>query len=259
MQTTLYRYIFLSLSLFAFYAAPAFAQAPTISWDALQPDRNIQYDDPFSKLSPDQLLDLRTIARIRWLIASGKSPADGVSAKSEQRLVKHLADQGIDADRLLSLREKVAAERRKKHESTGGGVMGTAIRIPGYVVPLFPDQKEVRDFLLVPWMAPCAHFPPPPGNQVIHVTMDRVCPTVTVSTGSGSKAPWIESCLGIWFSSWTVSSAWKPITSLKENSLAPIRQVNPMYWPKAPWQPGTRINPGLKICRYGSPSCLPGP
>lgn len=65
--------------------------------------------------------DLRTIARIRWLIASGKSAPEGVSAKSEQRLVKHLADQGLDADWLLSQREKVVAERRKKHEPTGVG------------------------------------------------------------------------------------------------------------------------------------------
>jgi ABC-type nickel/cobalt efflux system permease component RcnA len=153
-------------------AAPASAKAPVISWDALRPDSNIQFDDPFSRLRPDQLRDLRIIVRIRWLIANGKSAPNGVSAKEEQRLVKDLAYQGVDVDWLLSQREKVANERRKKLESTGAGVLGTAIRIPGYVMPLFPDQPEVRDFLLVPWVAPCAHFPPPSGNQVIHVTIE---------------------------------------------------------------------------------------
>jgi nickel/cobalt exporter len=157
-------------------AAPALAKAPVISWDALRPSDDFEFDDPFSRLSPEQLWNLRSIARIRWLIANGKSAPDGASAQEERRLVKYLADQGVDVDWLLSQREKVASERRKKFETTGAGVVGTAIRIPGYVMSLFPDQPEVRDFLLVPWVAPCAHFPPPSGNQVIHVTIEPGIP-----------------------------------------------------------------------------------
>jgi nickel/cobalt exporter len=157
-------------------AAPTFAKVPVISWDALRPSDDIEFDDPFAKLIPEQLRDLRTIARIRWLIANKKSSPDGNSAQEEKELVTRLTQQGVDVDWLLSQRERVANERRKKLEASGAGVVGTAIRIPGYVMPLFPDQSDVRDFLLVPWVAPCAHFPPPSGNQVIHVTIEPGMP-----------------------------------------------------------------------------------
>jgi hypothetical protein len=48
---------------------------------------------------------------------------------------------------------------------------GKAIRIPGFIVPLeFNDDKTVSQFFLVPFFGACIHVPPPPPNQVIHVT-----------------------------------------------------------------------------------------
>lgn len=45
------------------------------------------------------------------------------------------------------------------------------IRIPGFVVPLeFSDDKRVTEFFLVPYFGACIHVPPPPPNQVIHVS-----------------------------------------------------------------------------------------
>nr|WP_321257924.1 DUF3299 domain-containing protein [uncultured Pseudodesulfovibrio sp.] len=155
------------------FAVPALASAPTISWDELRPDTAIQFDDPIAQLSQEQLRDLRIIKRIRWLIANKKSAPDGVSAQEEKQLVKHLSDQGIDVDLLLSKREEIASNRRQTVGATNSGVIDTVIRIPGYVMPLDTDQPEVRDFLLVPWVAPCAHVPPPVANQVIHVTLEQ--------------------------------------------------------------------------------------
>lgn len=58
---------------------------------------------------------------------------------------------------------------------------GTRIRIPGFIVPLeFNDNQETTEFFLVPYMGACIHVPPPPPNQIIHVTpgtplkMDRM-------------------------------------------------------------------------------------
>ena len=58
---------------------------------------------------------------------------------------------------------------------------GTLIRIPGFIVPLeFNDKQEAIEFFLVPYMGACIHVPPPPPNQIIHVTpvtplkMDRM-------------------------------------------------------------------------------------
>ncbi len=171
MHIIFFRCSFLTLLLF-FFSAPVFADARITSWEELKPDSNIEFDDPLAQLSPEQLRNLRTIVRIRWLIANGKSEPDGVSAREEQHLVQHLANQGIDVDWLLSQREKMAKQRQKQLESTGSRLLGATIRIPGYVMPLFPEQTEVRDFLLVPWVTPCAHFPPPVANQVIRVRID---------------------------------------------------------------------------------------
>jgi uncharacterized protein len=47
---------------------------------------------------------------------------------------------------------------------------GAAVRIPGYVVPLEESKAGLKEFLLVPYFGACIHSPPPPANQIIHVT-----------------------------------------------------------------------------------------
>ena len=44
------------------------------------------------------------------------------------------------------------------------------VRISGYVVPLEMTRAGVKDFLLVPYFGACIHTPPPPSNQIVHVT-----------------------------------------------------------------------------------------
>ncbi|MGB0723260.1 MAG: DUF3299 domain-containing protein, partial [Gammaproteobacteria bacterium] len=46
---------------------------------------------------------------------------------------------------------------------------GQRIRIPGFIVPLEGDEKNVNEMLLVPYFGACIHVPPPPSNQIIHV------------------------------------------------------------------------------------------
>ena len=48
---------------------------------------------------------------------------------------------------------------------------GRQIQLSGFVVPLeFDDSKLVTEFFLVPYFGACIHIPPPPPNQLIHVT-----------------------------------------------------------------------------------------
>lgn len=50
---------------------------------------------------------------------------------------------------------------------------GARIRLPGYVVPLDAvDGGRLRQFLLVPYFGACIHSPPPPANQIVHVTLE---------------------------------------------------------------------------------------
>ena len=48
---------------------------------------------------------------------------------------------------------------------------GQLIRLPGYIVPLeVNEQGRTTEFLLVPYFGACIHVPPPPSNQIVHVT-----------------------------------------------------------------------------------------
>jgi uncharacterized protein len=50
---------------------------------------------------------------------------------------------------------------------------GERIRIPGFVIPLEKSGNKVREFLLVPYFGACIHTPPPPPNQIIHVSSSK--------------------------------------------------------------------------------------
>ena len=50
---------------------------------------------------------------------------------------------------------------------------GQLIRLPGYIVPLeVSEDGRTTDFLLVPYFGACIHVPPPPSNQIVHVTSE---------------------------------------------------------------------------------------
>ncbi|WP_324733019.1 DUF3299 domain-containing protein [Pseudomonas paeninsulae] len=50
---------------------------------------------------------------------------------------------------------------------------GLAVKLPGYIVPLdVTDEGRVTEFLLVPYFGACIHVPPPPSNQIVHVTTE---------------------------------------------------------------------------------------
>ena len=50
---------------------------------------------------------------------------------------------------------------------------GQAVKLPGYIVPLdVTEEGRVTEFLLVPYFGACIHVPPPPSNQIVHVTSE---------------------------------------------------------------------------------------
>jgi hypothetical protein len=47
------------------------------------------------------------------------------------------------------------------------------IKVPGFVAPLdFEEEARLKEFLLVPYFGACIHVPPPPANQIIHITLE---------------------------------------------------------------------------------------
>ncbi len=54
---------------------------------------------------------------------------------------------------------------------------GKVVRLPGFIVPLdIDDVGNITEFFLVPYYGACIHVPPPPPNQLVHVTPDEAFP-----------------------------------------------------------------------------------
>jgi uncharacterized protein len=104
----------------------------------------------------------------------------------------------VDVDDLLARRNEIVAMRQKLSTRVNQALNGKLVRIPGYLLPLEYAGKSVSEFLLVPWVGACIHTPPPPPNQIVHVTPDKpfepsglfepVWVTGTLSTNSSRKS-----------------------------------------------------------------------
>jgi len=147
---------------------PGLAQASDpqeISWDMLAPPVDA-IDNPFENLTDDQMDTLRQILRFeaqakRGDVAEARAKADA--------LRKDLAEQGLDVDGLFAARVEIMEKREAAASAVNEALIGSSVRIPGYVLPLeFKDRKAV-EFLLVPTVGACIHTPPPPANQIVHV------------------------------------------------------------------------------------------
>ncbi|MEM7361291.1 MAG: DUF3299 domain-containing protein, partial [Pseudomonadota bacterium] len=52
-----------------------------------------------------------------------------------------------------------------------GELDGSFSKIPGFIVPIeFSEDNKLMEFFLVPYFGACFHLPPPPPNQIVHVT-----------------------------------------------------------------------------------------
>ena len=54
---------------------------------------------------------------------------------------------------------------------------GEYVRMPGFLVPLELNERgDAYSFFLVPYFGACIHTPPPPPNQMVHVTFSGGVP-----------------------------------------------------------------------------------
>lgn len=138
-----------------------------IDWDGMKAE--YKFEDPFSKLTSEQLLNLSMVARVRLLEArakeSGKPVSEGM-VKEKMASEKLLQDQGIDIDGLLAKRDEIKEQRKKRANLGVEELNGKLVTLSGFVLPLEFDGKKVKEFLLVPWVGACIHTPPPPPNQI---------------------------------------------------------------------------------------------
>lgn len=107
------------------------------------------------------------------------------------------AFQGMDLNALQDNDPRANAAMDKLKEAwkkapANPAVKGLKIRMPGFIVPLELGKMDVSEFLLVPYFGACIHTPPPPANQVIHVTASSPFKAKT-----GMDAVWVEGVLEI--------------------------------------------------------------
>ena len=102
---------------------------------------------------------------IQW---SALIPKDWVSPHALKDMnLSALRDSDPRASRALTSLQNELARAPVDHQWNG-----ERVRIAGYVVPLERVQKQLKEFLLVPYYGACIHVPPPPANQIIRVVAD---------------------------------------------------------------------------------------
>jgi len=159
----------LSILIGALLTVSAFAEEPRqVMWADLVP-KSAAFDNPFLKLTPEQLARVSDVAAIRDRRARGDKSLSRAEIESEPVLVRKLEQAGIDVDGLLAKRREIIERGRAINPLLNG----QTVRLPGYLLPLEFSGRQVSEFLLVPWVGACIHTPPPPPNQIVHVKPEK--------------------------------------------------------------------------------------
>lgn len=87
--------------------------------------------------------------------------------------------KGLDFNGMSDSDPRAIAALRKlqqawKNAPLNPSIQDEKIEISGFIVPLDSSQADtIEELLLVPYFGACIHVPPPPSNQVIHVTLEK--------------------------------------------------------------------------------------
>ncbi len=149
------------------------AEAPRqLRWEDLTPKPEAS-ENPFAKLTREQLTALGQIANTRERKTANDRDLSAVELENEQALTRKLQQSGLDVNALLGKRKQILEQQRSAGGRLNMALDGQTVRMPGYLLPLEFSGKLVSEFLLVPWVGACIHTPPPPANQIVHVKVDQ--------------------------------------------------------------------------------------
>ncbi len=148
-----------------------------IQWSVLAPENGKPFNDPFAKLTRDQLEKLSYVVRVQRLIAEEKIAADGVDAAKSAELSRKLKKEGVDIGWLMVQRERVRQFRGQRIEALSKAIAktlsGKKVTLTGYVIPIKVSKGRLTEFFLVPTVAACSHEAAPPRLQVVFVTTEQ--------------------------------------------------------------------------------------
>ena len=132
-----------------------------------------EFEDPFEKLTSEQVYDLGTYVQVVKLKESDPSSVTESMENEKMEAESRLEAGGVDVDYLISIASEIKQKRIKRATAVVPELDGQRVKLPGYLLPLEFDDKKVTEFLLVPWFGACIHTPPPPPNQIVYVTMEE--------------------------------------------------------------------------------------
>jgi len=139
----------------------------TLGWEDLSPPFD-ESRNPVPKLPQSQQDDVYSIL---WGPNYGEPKSKWNKEESES--YDRLRAAGVDPEKLFGEIESLRKDLEKNDQTLVFGLDKKTIRLPGYVLPLDFEGKQVKSFLLVPSVGACIHVPPPPPNQIVHVTPDK--------------------------------------------------------------------------------------
>jgi len=120
---------------------------PITSWSALMPeDRSFQRPPP--QIGFPRGNGMQGVGGLIDDSGAGTLPIQPIDHSSPQRAKQFGSSEVVD------------------------GVDGSIVDLDGFIVPLGTDDAGlVNEALFVPFYGACIHVPPPPPNQIIHVTL----------------------------------------------------------------------------------------
>ena len=144
----------------------------TLGWEELVPQR-AALADPLAEVPMSVRFDLGFAAKVFADAEAGLISENSPEVMIAKDVLARLSAQGLDAEQLLkafSQRDTAIADRKR---AVNAGLDGQTVRLPGYALPLSASETGVREFLLVPYVGACIHYPPPPPNQIVRAELDR--------------------------------------------------------------------------------------
>ncbi len=151
--------------------------APSIQWSRLAPENGKPFNDPFSRLTQDQLADLSYVARVRRLISEEKIGPDGPDANEAAKISGELQKQGIDIGWLMVQRERIPQIRQHQikavSESVAKSLEPNIVTVEGYATPVRWQNGRVVEIFVLPTAAMCSHATEPSPLHVISVKNDE--------------------------------------------------------------------------------------
>ncbi|WP_170327424.1 DUF3299 domain-containing protein [Ruegeria arenilitoris] len=156
-----------------FLALPVHSEIARIEWTDLIDEAAQNYEDPFVELTGKQLNTLRKLVRLRGQQEKGGSTPELLDQLQVdiEATEATLAEEGVDANWLISQRGVVMERREKAGTAANLDYDGVTVSLGGFVIPAPRDEDGSQMAYIVPERGMCSHVPPPPPNQVVRLRL----------------------------------------------------------------------------------------